>query len=130
MCKSLPASEIVTVVKNNHSCLLTLNRISLLQSSANSTGLSLLEAGTKVEAKWTDGEVYAATVLGQHVAPSYVVSNTVFIRARMLVFTVLMADQICCEGGVRKTISDDQEIYSSHQKLPKKLFTKVQVSIN
>ena len=117
--------------KENHLCLLTLNRFSLLQSSANSTGFSLLEAGTKVKAKWTDGKMYSATVLSQHVAPSYVVSSRVVIRVRILVFTVLgwiMADQICCEERVRKTISDDQEICSSHQNLPKKLLTKVQVS--
>ena len=36
---------------------------------------SLLPTGTKVNAKWTDGKIYSAKVLGQHVAPSYVVSQ-------------------------------------------------------
>ena len=36
---------------------------------------SLLPTGTKVNAKWTDGKIYSAKVLGQHVAPSYVVST-------------------------------------------------------
>ena len=36
---------------------------------------SLVPTGTMVNAKWTDGKIYSAKVLGQHVAPSYVVST-------------------------------------------------------
>ena len=33
-----------------------------------------------------------------------------------------------CGGGERKTISDDEDIYSDQQKLPRRIASKVQVS--
>ena len=46
------------------------------QTSSEGATRSLLEAGTKVKAKWADGKTYSAKVLGQHVSPSYVVCET------------------------------------------------------
>lgn len=36
--------------------------------------------------------------------------------------------QVVCGGGERKTISDDEDIYSDQQKLPRRIASKVQVS--
>ena len=36
--------------------------------------------------------------------------------------------QVVCGGGERMTISDDEDIYSDQQKLPRRVANKVQVS--
>ena len=36
--------------------------------------------------------------------------------------------QVSCDGGEKKTVSDDQDIYSAKQKLPKGVLKKIKVS--
>ena len=52
-----------------------------------------------------------------------------FERVQASVTIVFLASQVVSDSGGRKTISDDQDIYSAKQKLPKRVLSKVQVSV-
>lgn len=51
----------------------TAQSFSLSQTPSESSTGSLLDVGTSIKAKWADGKMYSAKILGQHVSPSYVV---------------------------------------------------------
>ena len=77
VCASLPASQIIKVSQLRYvglSMCKVYNVCVSQKPSEEQASQSLLASGTKVKAKWTDGKTYSAKVLGQHVAPSYVVS--------------------------------------------------------
>lgn len=59
--------------------------------------------------KWSDGKVYSAKILSQHLAPCYVVT---------------------CPGKVTVKVNDEDQIFSSREKLPRKLANKLKVRMS
>ena len=66
----------------------------------------MIKLGSSVQVRWSDGKVYTARVLNQHKAPSYVVT---------------------CPQKVVVTVTDEDQIFSTREKLPQKLINKLKV---
>lgn len=87
-------------------CMSATELISVYCMCTLSQPQSVVEVGSSVRVRWSDRKVYSAKVLSEHKAPCYVVS---------------------CPGNDTIKVNDEEQIFSTREKLPRKLVNKLKV---